>query len=81
MRVKFKRFSSRAKIPQKGSACYDLFAAKSVVLEPNATRSVETDLVFCFPKNYVAKYSLDLAYPFDQYTLEGELSCYLYKPI
>ena len=55
MRVKFKRFSSQAKIPQKGSACYDLFAAKSVVLEPNATRSVETDLVFCFPKNYVAK--------------------------
>ena len=55
MRVKFKRFSSRAKIPQKGSACYDLFAAKSVVLEPNATRSVETDLVFYFPKNYVAK--------------------------
>ena len=52
------RFSSRAKIPQKaviGSACYDLFPAKSAVLVPNATRSVETDLGFCFPKKYVAK--------------------------
>ena len=48
MKVKFKRFSSRASIAQKatiGSACYDLFAAKPVVL----------DTGFCFSKKYVAK--------------------------
>ena len=58
MKVKFKRFSSRASIAQKatiGSACYDLFAAKPVVLELNATRWVETDTGFCFSKKYVAK--------------------------
>ena len=52
------RFISRGKIPQKatiGSACYDLFAAKSVVLQANATRLVETNLGFSFPKTYVAK--------------------------
>ena len=39
MEVKFRKFSSRARIPQKamiGSACYDLSAARCVVLEPNA---------------------------------------------
>ena len=58
MKVKFKRFSSRAKIPEKateGSACYDLFAARCVVLEPKSTRSVETDLEFSFSKKYNAR--------------------------
>ena len=58
MKVKSKKFSSRADILQKatiGSACYDLFTAKPVVLEPNSTRSVETDIGFCFSKKYVAK--------------------------
>ena len=58
MKVKFKRFSSCAHIPQKvtiGSACYNLFAAKTVLLEPNAMRSFETDIGFCFSKKYAAK--------------------------
>ena len=58
MKVKIKRFLSRSRISQKatiGSACYDLFAAKSVVLEPNTTISVKTDLGFCFSKKCVAK--------------------------
>ena len=58
MKVKFRRLIPRARIPQKatiGSACYDLFGAKSVILEPNPTRSVETDLGFCFPKKYITK--------------------------
>ena len=58
MEVKFKRFSSKATIPQKpiiGFLCYDLFAAKYLVLEANASRSVEADLGFCFSKYYVAK--------------------------
>ena len=58
MKVKFKRFSSCVHIPQKvtiGSACYNLFAAKTVLLEPNAMRSLETDIGFCFSKKYAAK--------------------------
>ena len=42
MKVKFKRFSSRGRIPQKAtkdSACYDLFAARCIILEPKATLS------------------------------------------
>lgn len=58
MKVKFKRLSSRAKIPQKAtesSACYDLFAARCVLLEPKSTRSVETDIGFSFSKKYKAR--------------------------
>ena len=58
MQVKFRRFSSHARIPQKatiGSGCYNLFAAKPVVLEPNLTRSVEIDIGFCFSKKYIGK--------------------------
>ena len=56
MKVRFKRFSTLGCTPQKatiGSACYDLFPAKPVVLEPNSTRSVETDIGFCFSIKYV----------------------------
>ena len=58
MKVKFKRFSACVRIPQKattGSACYDLFAARCVTLEPNATRSTETNLGFAFSKKYMAR--------------------------
>ena len=58
MKVKFKRFCSRARVPQKatiGSAYYDLFAARCVSLETGATRSAETDLGFCFSKKYMAR--------------------------
>ena len=43
MKVKFKRFSSCARISQKattGSTCYDLFSARCITLEPNATRLI-----------------------------------------
>ena len=53
MKVKFKRFSSCARVPQKaiiGSAFNDFFAAKPVGLESNSTRLVETDIGFCFSK-------------------------------
>ena len=53
MKVKFKRFSSCARVPQKatiGSAFNNFFAAKPVVLESNSTRLVETDIGFCFSK-------------------------------
>ena len=51
MKVSFRPYSARARCPQKptvGSACYDLFVARNVVLEPGSTRSVETDIGFCF---------------------------------
>ena len=53
MKVWFKRFNRRTHVPQKstiGSACYDLFA-----LELGATKSVETDIGFCFSEKYAAK--------------------------
>ena len=58
MKVKFKRFSSCARVPQKstiGSACYEFFAASCVILETGATRSIETDLDFKFSKKYMAR--------------------------
>ena len=58
MKVKFKRFSSRARIPQKAtkdSACYDVFAARCKILETKATRSIETDLRFAFSKKHMAR--------------------------
>lgn len=58
MKVKFKRFSTSARVPQKstiGSACYNLFAGRCVVLETGATRSLETDIDFCFSDKYVGK--------------------------
>ena len=53
MKVKFKRFSSCARVPQKatiGSAFNNFFAAKPVLLESNSIRLVETDIGFCFSK-------------------------------
>ena len=38
-----------------GSVFYDLFAARNVVLEHSSTRSVETDISFCFFNKYMAK--------------------------
>ena len=58
MKVKFKRLTSRAQIPQKStkdSTCYDLFAARCIILEPKVNRSIETDLGFAFSKKYMAR--------------------------
>lgn len=58
MKVKFKRFSSRASVPEIstiGSACYEFFAARCVILEPGATRSIETDLGLKVSKKYMAR--------------------------
>ena len=58
MKVRFKRFSTRGRCPQKsavGSTYYDLFVARNVVLEAGSTRSVETDIGFCVFNKYVAK--------------------------
>ena len=58
MKVKFKKFSSRARASQKstpGSACYNIFAASCVTLESGATRSIETDTGLSFSKQYFAR--------------------------
>ena len=62
MKVKFKKFSSCARVSQKatiGSAFNNFFAAKTVVLESNSTRLVETDIGFCFSKKMWLKFILD----------------------
>ena len=59
MKVKFKRFNSGVQILQKttkGSACYDLLTASSIICEPKANRSIETDLGFAFTKKYMARF-------------------------
>ena len=69
------RFSCRAHIPQKatiGSVCYDLFAAKPTDLEPNSTRSVETNIGFSFSKNRLLKYFRDQACLYILFTSEEE---------
>ena len=58
MKVKFKKFSSRARLPTlaaPGSACFDVCSSRCVTLEPGVTRSIETDLGTKFAKKYVAR--------------------------
>ena len=46
MKVKVKKFSPYACIPQKatlGSACFNLYSARFVLLEPGKTKKIETD--------------------------------------
>ena len=56
MKVKFEKLSSLARVPTKstpGSACFDVYSARDVLLGPGATNNVEFDLAFKFPKKYV----------------------------
>ena len=58
MKVKFRRFSSRARWPLKptqGSAGYDLLSSRNIVLEPNTTQHIPIDIGFCFSSKYFAK--------------------------
>ena len=59
MKVKFKRYCSDARVPENatpGSACYDVFFARNVILEPNATKSVETDIGLKFSEKYACSF-------------------------
>ena len=65
MKVRFKKFISRARVNQKstiGSSRYDFFATRCVVLEPGSTRSVETDIAFVFPTSMLEKDTQDQGY-------------------
>ena len=58
MKVKVKRFSSRACTPVKetpGSAYFDVFSARCVTLEPGSARSSETDIGMKLSKKYVCR--------------------------
>ena len=53
-----KKFSSCARAPEKatpGSACFDVFSAKCVSLEPGATKPIERDIGLKFSKKYVGR--------------------------
>ena len=53
MKVKFKRFSSHARLPTKsaiGSVCFDVYSVKDVSLRLGETKSVDLDLGFQFSK-------------------------------
>lgn len=56
MKVKFKRFSQHARLPTKatpGSACFDAYSARSVMVEPGVTKPFKTDFGLNFSNKYV----------------------------
>ena len=58
MKVKFKKSSSLSCVPTKstpGSACYDVYSAREVLLGPGATNIVELNLGFKFANKYVCR--------------------------
>ena len=58
MKVKFKTFSSRARLPTlatPSSACFDIYLSRCVTLEAGVTRSIQIDLGMKFAKKYVAR--------------------------
>ena len=58
MKAKFKKFSTRARVPEKatsGFACFNGFCARSVTLEPEVTSIIETNIGLKFSKNYVCR--------------------------
>ena len=58
MKVKFKKFSSVARVPKKatnGSACYDIYSARDVRLAPGVTKTIALDIGFKFSKTYVCR--------------------------
>ena len=58
MKVKFKRFSSHARLPTKktpGSACFEVYSSRSVTLEPGVRRPIETDFGLKFSKEHIAR--------------------------
>ena len=57
-KVKFKKFSSLAYVPTKttpGSACFDVYSIRDVLLGPGVTKTVELNLGFQFSKKYVCR--------------------------
>ena len=58
LQVKLKKLSDSAQVPQYATsqaACFDLFAAEGVVIQPGETKAVGTGLVFEIPDGYQMK--------------------------
>ena len=58
MKAKIERFSPYARIPEKarlGSACFDLYSARIILLEPNKTKKIETVIGFMFSSKYTCE--------------------------
>ena len=58
MKVKFKRSSSAARVPNKAtscSVCYDIYSAREVKLAPGVTKTIALDLNFKFSKKYTCR--------------------------
>ena len=65
MRIKIKKFSSRAISPSlatPGSACYDLFTAEEKIIPPLTVFRIKTDVGFKTPKGFfLVKYTHEVA--------------------
>ena len=58
MKVKFKRFSSHARVLTKstpGSACSGVYSARNISLGPSVTKTIKLDLGFTFAKKYLCR--------------------------
>lgn len=69
MKVKVKTFSPYACILQEatlGSACFDLYSARFVLLEPGKSKKIETDLDFTFSSKFGCR-----IYPRSSMSLKG----------
>ena len=58
IQVKFKKLSEQATIPTyatNGSACFDLYAAENILIQPGETKLVGTGLSFEIPVGYQMK--------------------------
>ena len=61
MKVKIERFSLYASIPEKarlGFACFNLYSARIILLEPNKTKKSKRSLVLCFLQNTPVEFAV-----------------------
>ena len=58
MKVKFKKFTSNARLLTRatpGSACFDVYSAENARIEPGVTRAIKLDFGVNFAKKYVCR--------------------------
>lgn len=58
MKIKFKKLSENATMPNKGragDACFDLYAAEDVFVTDNRPRIIKTDIAMEIPEGYFGK--------------------------
>ena len=58
MKVKLKRFTSNVRILTRttpGSACFDVYSAENIMLEPGVRKPIKLDFGMKFAKKYVCR--------------------------